>query len=156
NYSDGLTDYELPVMLDAFRDSGKVGAFLCAPPAQTFHVVNLGEGGTVKAIRYVRDTDLLVNCGFYVFRREIFDYLKPGEDLVGPPFQRLKELEQLIAFRCRRFWAMDTFREQQELTDLYQRGEAPWVLWANGKSDASGTPGIKSRQERNAVSLVPA
>ena len=136
NYSDGLTDYELPLLVDAFRSSRKVGAFLCAPPAQTFHVVELGQAGIVKGIRYVRDTDLLVNCGYYVFRREIFDYLKSGEDLVGPPFQRLIESEQLMAIRCRRFWAMDTFREQQELTDLYQRGEAPWVIWAKGGASA--------------------
>jgi glucose-1-phosphate cytidylyltransferase len=140
NYSDGLTDYDLPVMVDGFRSSGKVGAFLCAPPSQTFHVVELGKGGLVKDIRYVRDTELLVNCGFFVFRREIFDYLRPGDDLVGPTFQRLMEREQLMAFRCRGFWAMDTFREQQELTDLYARGEAPWVIWANSKgADAEGS-----------------
>jgi glucose-1-phosphate cytidylyltransferase len=132
NYSDGLTDYDLPLMVDAFRSSGKVGAFLCAPPSQTFHVVQLAPGGIVKDIRYVRDTDLLVNCGYFVFRREIFDYLKPGEELVEAPFQRLMEREQLMAFQCRRFWAMDTFREQQELTDMYQRGEAPWVIWKSG------------------------
>ena len=131
NYSDGLTDYELPQMVDSFQSSGKVGAFLCAPPSQTFHVVQLEPDGIVKNIRYVRDTDLLVNCGYFVFRREIFDYLKSGEELVEEPFRRLMEHERLMAFRCRKFWAMDTFREQQELTDLYQRGEAPWVIWKN-------------------------
>ena len=133
NYSDGLTDYDLPRMLGSFRSSGKVGAFLCAPPSQTFHVVKLRRDSRVQDIRYVRDTDLLVNCGFFVFRRKIFNYIKPGDDLVGPPFQRLIKRGQLIGFRCQRFWAMDTFREQQELTDLYERGDAPWVLWATQK-----------------------
>ena len=136
NYSDGLTNYDLPPMVDAFRDSGKVGAFLCAPPSQTFHVVQVEKNGIVKGIKYVRDTELLVNCGYFVFRREIFDYLKPGEDLVAAPFKRLMEREQLMAFQCQRFWAMDTFREQQELTDMYQRGEAPWVIWKNGSTAA--------------------
>lgn len=131
NYADGLTDNPLPPMIETFRSSGKVGAFLCAPPSQSFHVVNLGGDSLVKDIRYVRETDLLVNCGFFVFRRQIFDYLNPGEDLVGPPFQRLINKGQLMGFRCQNFWAMDTFREQQELTDLYERGEAPWVLWKN-------------------------
>jgi len=131
NYSDGLTDYELPQMVEAFRLSGKTGAFLCAPPSQTFHVVKLQPDGVVNDIRYVRDTNLLINCGFFVFRQNIFDYLKPGDDLVGPPFQRLMEIGQLMGFPCQNFWAMDTFREQQELTDLYERGEASWVLWKN-------------------------
>ena len=129
NYADGLTDHALPPMIETFRTSGKTAAFLCAPASQTFHVVKLEADGLVKDIRYVRDTDTLVNCGFFVFRQEIFDCLKPGEDLVGPPFQRLMKAGQLMGFRCERFWAMDTFREQQELTDLSERGEAPWELW---------------------------
>jgi glucose-1-phosphate cytidylyltransferase len=139
NYADGLTDRPLPPMIEAFRGSGKIGAFLCAPPSQTFHVVNLGQDGLVEDIRHVRDAGLLVNCGFFVFRRRIFDYLKPGEDLVGPPFERLIEQRQLIGFRCQNFWAMDTFREQQELSDLYERGEAPWVVWKNGTASTAGS-----------------
>lgn len=145
NYSDGLTNHALPPMVDAFRASGKIGAFLCAPPSQTFHVVQVGKNGIVQGIKYVRDTELLVNCGYFIFKREIFDYLKSGEELVEAPFQRLMEREQLIAFQCQKFWAMDTFREQQELTDMYQRGEAPWVIWKNGNAAASG-PGKSTRR----------
>lgn len=129
NYSDGLTDHPLPAMIDTFTASGKVGAFLCAPPSQTFHVVQLGDDHRVRDLRYVRDTDLLVNCGFFIFRRTIFDYIRPGEELVINPFRRLIDANLLFAYRCERFFAMDTFKEQQELTDLYSRGEAPWEVW---------------------------
>lgn len=141
NYSDGLTDYPLTEMVNAFKASGKVGAFLCASPSQTFHIVELGEENTVEDIRYVREANLLINCGFFVFRSKIFDFLHPGDDLVGPPFERLIKLRQLSGFRCRNFWAMDTFREQQELSDLYERGHAPWVVWNNGSS-VKETPGL--------------
>jgi glucose-1-phosphate cytidylyltransferase len=77
----------------------------------------------------VRDADITINAGFFAFRREIFDYLKPGEDLVGSPFQRLLDRGQLLGYPCKNFWAMDTFREQQELTDLFEQGKAPWELW---------------------------
>jgi glucose-1-phosphate cytidylyltransferase len=129
NYSDGLTDHPLPAMIDEFKASGKIGAFLCAPPSQTFHVVNLGPDRQVKDLCYVRDTDIQVNCGFFVFRRQLFDYMKPGEELVINPFRRLIDANQLMAFRADRFFAMDTFKEQQELTDIYTRGEAPWEVW---------------------------
>lgn len=129
NYSDGLTDHPLPPMIDEFKASGKVASFLCAPPSQTFHVVDINGDRTVKDIRYVRDTDIHVNCGFFTFRKEIFDYMKPGEELVINPFRRLIDCNQLLAFKAPRFFAMDTFKEQQELTDLYTRGEAPWEVW---------------------------
>ena len=129
NYSDGLTDYPLTDMVDSFQQTNNVGAFLCAPPSQTFHLVDLNGDNNVTNIRYVRDSGIMVNCGFFIFRNQIFDYLQAGEELVEAPFQRLIADNRLMAFRGRRFFAMDTFKEQQELTDLFTRGEAPWVLW---------------------------
>jgi glucose-1-phosphate cytidylyltransferase len=129
NYSDGLTDMLLPKMIDTFKRSNKIAAFVCAPPSQTFHVVNMNEGGRVERIEPVRESGLLVNGGFYVFRPKIFDYIQDGDDLVGPPFERLIAEDQLLGYRYDRFWCMDTFKEQQELSDLCARGEAPWEIW---------------------------
>jgi glucose-1-phosphate cytidylyltransferase len=142
NYSDGLTDYRLPAMIDSFKGSGKVAAFLCAPPSQTFHVVDLSPDNTVMDIRYVRDADILVNCGYFIFRREIFSYMEPGEELVVNPFRRLIDANLLMAFRTNSFYAMDTFKEQQELTDLFSRGEAPWEVWKNSDSPDGKSNGI--------------
>ena len=133
NYSDGLTDMPLPHMIDAFRHERKVAGFVCAPPSQTFHVVDLGSDNQVREIQPVRETGLLVNCGFFVFRPAIFDFMQPGEELVSEPFARLIADNQLMGYRYDRFWAMDTFKEQQELTDMCARGEAPWEVWKHGK-----------------------
>jgi hypothetical protein len=32
---------------------------------------------------------------------------------------------------------MDTFKEHQELTDMYHLGNAPWEVWKTGASDGS-------------------
>jgi len=137
NYSDGLTDLPLPDMIDDFIKSGKVGSFLCSSPSQTFHVVTLGEGNLVKNINYVRDAGILVNAGYFVFKREVFDYMNLGEDLVVEPFQRLIAKRLLQGYRYDRFWAMDTFKEQQELTDMYNQGKAPWEVWRPAESNRS-------------------
>jgi glucose-1-phosphate cytidylyltransferase len=129
NYSDGLTDLPLNTMIDEFVDSGKVGTFLCAPPSQTFHVVTLDKNNLVENIKYVRDAEILVNAGYFVFKRELFDYLNMGEELVIEPFQRLIAKGLLQGFRYDRFWAMDTFKEQQELSDMFNQGKAPWEVW---------------------------
>jgi len=76
NYADGLTDLPLPEMINFFVKSGKVGCFICAKPSQSFHVVTLKEGNLVEKLQYVRDTDLMINAGYFVFRREIFNYMK--------------------------------------------------------------------------------
>jgi glucose-1-phosphate cytidylyltransferase len=155
NYSDGLTDYPLPKMIDAFKASSNVGAFLCAPPSQSFHIVTMGERNRVTGIRYVRDAGIMVNCGFFVFRQEIFDYLGAGEELVEEPFRRLIEENRLMAFSAERFYAMDTFKEQQELADMFTRGEAPWVVWNRNRDVEEGLPFARRAGHRNLAAAVP-
>jgi len=48
------------------------------------------------------------------------------------PFQRLIEEDQLIGYKYDKFWqCMDTFKEQQELSDMFNEGNAPWEVWKN-------------------------
>jgi len=156
NYSDGLTDYPLPEMIETFKNSGKVGAFLCAPPSQSFHIVDLNQDNSVKDISYVRDSGIMVNCGFFVFHRRIFDYMRPGEELVVEPFRRLIAENELMAFRTDEFYAMDTFKEQQELTDLFTRGNAPWEVWKQEPLQEEAGSRTQVRMESSAApALAP-
>lgn len=134
NYSDGLTDMPLPKMFNRFKRSGKVAAFVCAPPSQTFHIVTLKAAGRVSHIEPVNSAGLRVNAGFFAFRREIFDYIRDGEDLVGRPFDRLIKKNLIMGYKYDRFWCMDTFKEQQELSDMCTRGNAPWEIWKPTKN----------------------
>jgi glucose-1-phosphate cytidylyltransferase len=132
NYADGLSDLPLPDMIDYFMKSRKIGCFVCVKPSQSFHVVSLRDGSHIEKIQYVRDTDITINGGFYVFRNEIFQYIKDGEELVIEPFQRLIKENQLIGYKYDKFWyCMDTFKEQQELNDMFEQGDAPWEVWKN-------------------------
>ena len=45
NYSDGLTDVDLPAMIDAFRQSGKVACFLAVRPSFSLHLVDMDASG---------------------------------------------------------------------------------------------------------------
>jgi glucose-1-phosphate cytidylyltransferase len=129
NYADGLTDLPLTEMIETFSVSGKVASFLAVPPAQSFHLVELDGSGEVETIQPVSESSLLINGGFFALRREVFDYMRPGEELVVEPFHRLISARKLLGYRYDRFWCMDTFKEQQILTDLYNSGDAPWEVW---------------------------
>jgi len=130
NYSDVLTDLPLPKMIDFFKKSGKMACFVCVKPSQSFSVVSVGGENRVERIEYVRNTDLTINGGYFIFRREVFQYINEGEELVVEPFQRLIKENQLVGYRYDHFWhCMDTFKEQQELNDMFERGDAPWEVW---------------------------
>jgi glucose-1-phosphate cytidylyltransferase len=105
NYADGLSDLDLDKYVEKAFESGKIDP--------------------------VKETELWVNGGFFVFRKEIFDYLGLGEDLVNEPFARLIGGRELFAYRYEGgFWlGMDTFKDRMQLEDMYASGYAPWQLW---------------------------
>ena len=127
NYSDGLSDVELDGYVDYFRERGKIACFLSVAAPHTFHIVHADEQHHVQKLEAVGRSIVRINGGFFVFRREIFDYIKEGEDLVLEPFDRLMESRQLLAYPFDGFWRnMDTFKDKQELDDLVRQGITPW------------------------------
>lgn len=140
NYSDGLTDCPLPDMLDSFSKSDAMGSFLCVRPPHSFHVVKMHNDGHVEDIRHVGDTDIWINGGFFVLRKEIFQHMKNGEELVCEPFARLVEKGKLVGYRYNGFWAtMDTFKEKQRLDEMYARGDVPWEPWRDSELKVNNT-----------------
>ena len=141
NYADGLSDLNLPDYLDHFERQGRIASFLCVRPSQTFHVVSADEAGQVHSIQHVGQTGLWISGGFFAFKREIFDYIGDGEELVEQPFQRLIAGGQLIAYRYQGFWqCMDTFKDKQQLDEVQARGNPPWEVWTRrvDGSEAAG------------------
>jgi glucose-1-phosphate cytidylyltransferase len=127
NYSDGLTNLPLPVQLEHFRRHNAVASFVSVKPNLSYHVVSVENGGRVTAIEDIRRAPIRINGGFFVFRREIFDHVREGEELVHEPFQRLVRAGRLTTFEWDGFWmSMDTFKDRQQLEDIYARGNAPW------------------------------
>jgi glucose-1-phosphate cytidylyltransferase len=130
NYSDGLTDLNLPDMIEFAKARDAAACFLGVAPTSSFHLVQADERGRVKSIRHIKDIGMRVNGGFFVLKSSIFDYMHEGEELVQEPFQRLAELGQLHSYAYDGFWAcMDTFKERQLLDDMYARGQPPWEVW---------------------------
>jgi glucose-1-phosphate cytidylyltransferase len=136
NYGDTLTDAPLGEFFEKFKRSGKTAAFLSVKPTYSFHLVRQKEGALVGAIQDVATSDLWINGGYFMFRRDIFDYLQPGEELVMEPFQRLIKDEQLLAFQYSGFWApMDTLKDRDDLEHLWEDGRPPWAVWLSDETD---------------------
>jgi glucose-1-phosphate cytidylyltransferase len=80
NYSDGLTDVDLDVMLAKFKASGKVGCFLAVRPPLTYHLADIAADGRVRDFVTSDRSEIWINGGYFIFRKEIFDYMRDGED----------------------------------------------------------------------------
>lgn len=130
NYTDGLADLYLPDYIEHFFRHKKVASFVSVLPSQSFHVVAAEDDGLVSSIAPVAHSEMWINGGFFILRNKIFDYMRPGEELVQEPFYRLIEQQQLVTYRHHGFWAcMDTYKEKKMFDDMYEHGDTPWTIW---------------------------
>jgi glucose-1-phosphate cytidylyltransferase len=138
NYSDGLTDFHLPKMIQEFTRRDSYASFLSVQPrSSSLDTVQASEDGCVRAIKSMKDASIWVNGGYFVLRKEIFRYIQPGEELIYEPFQRMIAEGKVWSQRHEGFWqCMDTFRDKQLLDEMEASGTPPWYLWKNGPSAA--------------------
>ncbi len=154
NYGDGLSDVDLSEMIESFHRSDAIASLLVVQPAASFDMVHLGAGGGVDDIFALTKSDIWVNGGFFVMRKEIFDYIEPGDELVRAPFRRLIERKALLAYKCTGFWqCMDTFKDKQRLEELNQ-GPAPWKVWNHVLVTDNGHWSVSAKERRN-IETVP-
>jgi glucose-1-phosphate cytidylyltransferase len=131
SYGDTLTDAPLPDVVSTVLGRGKVAGFLCVPPTSyTFHLVTLSDDDVVDGIESVTSSQIRINGGYFVFRREIFDYIGENEDLIEQPFARLIARRELVAYPYDGFWApLDTLKDKHNLEALLESGRPPWAVW---------------------------
>lgn len=132
NYSDALCNLPLGDMIERFQASDAVATFVAVRPSNSLSKIEREADGTVTSIDYLSDA-VTINGGFFIFRPQIFDYIKPGDELVEEPFARLIADRKLTAYSYDGFWcAMDTFKDKKKFDDMFESGNRPWEVWQTG------------------------
>ena len=130
-YGDGLTDANLRNEFEFHCAHGKLGTVLGVNPPSRFGEIKLEGERVVEFAEKPEFTDNWINGGFFFFKREFFQrYLKKDENCVleKEPLVRLARDQQLNLYKHSGFWAcMDTQRDRDHLTELWQTGQAPWM-----------------------------
>jgi glucose-1-phosphate cytidylyltransferase len=134
NYSDGLTDFRLPDLIEDFKRRDSYVSFLSVQPrSSSLDTVQVGADGSVQAIKCMKESDIWVNGGYFVLRKDVFRYLRAGEEFVYEPMRRMIAEDKVRSLRYEGFWqCMDTFKDKQILDELEASGSAPWCVWKNG------------------------
>lgn len=149
NYSDGLTDLPLPQQLEHFHKHDKVASFLAVRPNLSYHMISThqGDGHLVSGIHAIDNGSVRINGGFFIFKKKIFEYIREKEELVNGPFERLISESQLIGYPYDGFWAsMDTFKDKQQLENLWGSGNAPWEVWKAGNSSRADSKSLVPKE----------
>lgn len=130
NYADGLTDLPLDQHVAQFKKNGKIAHFLAVRTSQSLHNVHSDEDGRVTSFGEISGAEFWINAGYFCFRKEIFDHIEEGDELVEKPFHRLIAKQQLTVNRYGGFWQqMDNFKEKITYDRMEARGNCPWMVW---------------------------
>lgn len=129
-YGDGLTDADLGEEFAHHVAQDATGTVLAVNPPSRFGEFRM-DGDTLE--EFVEKPDLesvWINGGYFFFRRAFLGYLSTDEGCVleREPLSRLARDGRLEVFRHGGFWAcMDTQRDHEQLTRLWNEGTAPWA-----------------------------
>ncbi|MCL2295444.1 MAG: glucose-1-phosphate cytidylyltransferase [Spirochaetes bacterium] len=132
-YGDGVSDVNVPALLDYHVKKQKIATLTAVQPTGKFGAISITENGSITSFREkpIGD-DNWINGGFFIMEPQVFDYLAEGETTIleRKPMEQLAEDGQLNAYKHSGFWkAMDTLHDKNELTNLWTKGKAPWALW---------------------------
>lgn len=133
-YGDGVADIDVAEVVAFHRRHGRIGTVTGVRPPGRFGVMTTAdtpEGtGISSFMEKPQIGEGLINGGFFVFDRRLFDYLNDDPALVfeQDPLRNLAADGQLMLFEHEGFWQpMDTFREWKLLNDMWDSGQAPWA-----------------------------
>lgn len=132
SYGDGVSDVNIPRLLEYHRSHGKKATITAVNVGQRFGVLDTAPDGQILSFREKQDTDgSLINGGFMVLEPGVFDYI--GGDTTAfeqEPMAQLARDGELMAYHHDGFWqCMDTQRDRQLLENLWANGNAPWKVW---------------------------
>ena len=131
-YGDGVADINPRELLEFHRSHGKLATVTAVRPSARFGQLTISEDS--RQVQHFEEkpqaSEGWINGGFFVFQREVLDYLTDDTCVLEhSPLRRLAEEGQLVAFRHQSFWAcMDTGRELQQLRQAWEH-DAPWRIW---------------------------
>jgi glucose-1-phosphate cytidylyltransferase len=132
-YGDGVSDVNIEELIRFHHQQECVVTVTgVRPPGRFGEIVVDANGKASEFNEKPQVTGGRISGGYFVCRREIFDYLVDREDLVFEqgPMRQLVNDQQMAVFEHDGFWqCMDTYRDWQYLNGLYEKGAAPWVNW---------------------------
>lgn len=132
-YGDGVGDVDINSLINFHVNHGRILTVTgVRPPGRFGELMHSPEGRVTEFNEKPQATDGRISGGFFVCRREIFDYLDVREDLVfeTEPMRKLVRDGQLMMYEHNGFWQpMDTYRDYLYLNHLVSCGEALWIKW---------------------------
>lgn len=130
-YGDGLADINIDELLKFHKKQGKIATVTGIYKKSQYGILTV-EDGLAKSFDEKKNTDGIINGGFFVFEPEIFNYLENDTECVleQEPLKNLVKDNELSVYIHNGFWtAMDTLRDINNVNKIWDEGKGAWKVW---------------------------
>lgn len=134
-YGDGVADLDIAKTIAEHEKSGCLLSLAAYKPGGRFGALQIDQG-TDKVISFREKPDgdrSWINAGYFVCEPEVFNYIPENNDTIvfeRAPLESIAKDGKMHAYQHTGFWKpMDTLRDNSELNDMWDKGEAPWKVW---------------------------
>ena len=129
-YGDGLSNVDLDSLLRHHHQFGKIATVTAVRPPARFGSIEISDGKVTKFAEKDPQDVGWINGGFFCLKKEVCHYISdPGLSFESDAMNRLVLNGELSAYEHRGWWQpMDILRDKRTLEDLWNKGDAPWLL----------------------------
>tara|TARA_B100000212_G_C27350829_1_gene523541 strand:+ start:842 stop:1615 length:774 start_codon:yes stop_codon:yes gene_type:complete len=131
-YGDGLAKINLQNLVNFHLKHGRLATLTAVKPPGRFGAIQLSDDNLISSFFEKPQGDGgWVNGGFFVLNKKVFEYIDNDKTIwEKEPLRNLAMEDQLAAYKLDSFWhPMDTLRDLNYLSDLWNKNSAPWKIW---------------------------
>ncbi len=131
-YGDGISDVNVNNLISFHEDHGKKLTLTAVQPEGRYGSLNIDSDGIVKSFKEKPKGDgVWINGGFFVCDSSIINYINSDNTVFEEdPLETIAKENELKALKHNGFWrCMDTLRDKSNLSQLWDKGNAPWKIW---------------------------
>ena len=132
-YGDGVSNIDINALYKNHKKSTSICTVTAVPPPGRFGALKIDKNGTVTSFEEKTEgKSSLINGGFFVCEDGVFDYIKDDDTIFEKePLENMSKDGKLNSYRHYGFWRpMDTLRDKNQLSELWNQNKAPWKLWS--------------------------
>lgn len=127
-YGDGLSDINISNLFRFHRKHKKIATVSGVYPMLKYGGFDLGKNNMAVNFEKKAKIKQIINGGFMVFRKNIFNYIKPNS-MIEDVFEELISKKSLAIYEhCGFFHAMDTYQDMNDLNSMWNDNPA-WKVW---------------------------
>lgn len=132
-YGDGVADVDIADLIKNHKESGKLCTMTAVQLQGRFGALVIKDDNMITSfMEKPIGEESWINGGFFVCQPEVLNYIQEGNSTIfeRSPLENLAKDKQLNAYKHRGFWRpMDTLKDKNDLTYMWQNNQAPWAIW---------------------------